>query len=208
MSRCDTMKRILITALLIALVPAAGAVAGYNDSGNRSGDAHIMSGSGASAGASTGVTEGENGSRILWRAEVAQTGASCASGNASGLADVNWSTAPAGDGSDAQEERWDVVSFSGTVTTATPCHTVDHEVIDRDNGTFVLNVTTERSDGACVECVGAVTYDASFEAPGDYRLSVMHDGDLVEVMESPGYDEEEDGDGLLDVLVSLLTGWL
>lgn len=189
------MKRTAILALMVALVPMAGAV--VNHSGGN-GDMNIMDGGSTSAsGASQAV--GPNGT--MWRAEVTGRDASCLSGNASAVTDVNWSTASSPDGG----EEWRTVSFRGTLQAADPCHTIGHEVEEVDGG-YVLRLETEDVSGACVQCVGGISYGAEFAAPGPYTLEVRRGNETLRTLESPGAGA--DGGtiaGLIAFLVSLLA---
>jgi hypothetical protein len=79
------------------------------------------------------------------------------------------------------------------MVTANPCVTVDHE-FDERNGTYVLDVITQPGEGACTQCVGMVTYNATVDATTSYfQLEVKHNGETVKTFAPP---QEENTSGL------------
>lgn len=165
------MRRTLLAAtVFLMLTAAASAVV---DPGNQpEGDMHIMD-TGSSSSASQGV--GPNGT--TYRAAVSQRNASCSTGQ-------NDSLTVTGEEDVGGMHR---VAFRGIITTATPCHTLAHDVVDRGDGVYILNITTEPS-GPCAQCLGAVTYTGSFTSPDGFRLIVQHDGRHVRTITSAGYN--------------------
>ncbi len=190
-----TVTRIAAAALILAAL-AAPAAAVYDPNGSHNtGDGPSITSAGSSAGATVGV--GPNGT--AWRATVAERNATCSRGNHSAVADVAFP---------ADGEQAHTVTFRGTVTAAHPCHTVQHAVHERGDGMYVLNVTATAQDGVCVQCVGTLTYDATFGTDDPFRLVVQHDGETVRTITAPGYAADDEDRSLVAAVMGWLAGLL
>ncbi len=179
------MKReAFIIAVAISLISVSGAVVNENGSSPSKdaddGEMAITSAPGSSASASTAV--GPNGTE--WRSEFSMTGAQCLSGNSTGVTNSSFETG---------EETYSV-SLQGTVETANPCHTLEHEVVETDTGHYTLNITSNAENGTCTQCIGAVSYEASFESDEPFYLKVVHDGEEVEELIHPETTSKEPSD--------------
>ena len=174
------MKRTVLLATIALLVSTTAAIEGYDGPEDQP---HIMS-SGSTASGTTAA--GPNGTE--YRAEVAMRNSSCISGNLSeGLEDINYLTRES-------YPPQNVVEFTGYIETPNPCYTLDHEIEETaKNNIYVMNITSEASEGNCIQCVGIISYDASFENVGDgFKLEVMHDGEVVETLEHPEFNNSSD----------------
>ncbi len=153
-----------------------------------------------------GSQSGGTSDGSMWNADFTLTNASCWSGDSEeGVSDVEYAGEDAMDG-----ER--TIQFRGTIAAGTPCHDAGITHVEQDGNTYTINVTTERSDEVCVDCVGSLTYDASFTADDAFRLRILHDGDHVDTLDYPGYtdngqdpaDEPRDA-GVFQRLLNWLT---
>lgn len=79
------------------------------------------------------------------------------------------------------------ISVDGTVVTPVPCYTlaVDDAGTGVDDAELTVSIAAEREDGVCVECVGAVGYDASVDLgdadPDTVVVAHVVDGDRTVV---------------------------
>lgn len=175
------MKKYITVMLALMLVSGLGAaVANYDGPKDQP---HIMGGdSGSSAEASTGV--GPNGTS--WTSKIENVGSTCLSGDGGEkISNITYSGQDAVDGLKK-------VEFVGKIEAGTPCHQVTHEVEEVGEDSYVLNVSSERSDEVCVDCVGELTYKGSFEAPGGYSLVIKHNGDTVEEFDFSSDNKKEE----------------
>lgn len=103
------------------------------------------------------------------------------------------------DGSARVEITDGTVTVTGTMTTSDPCHEAKLQNVNKLSGSsedggeqLQVDVVSASTSEACVDCVGAVEYEATIEfdggAPEDVR--VTHDGDSVSLV-----NEEESGSG-------------
>lgn len=124
---------------------------------------------GSTATATTGI--GPNGTE--YRVTLTTTSKSCSKGNATdSVTQQDWLTK---ESYPPQHE----FKFNGTMITANPCVTLDHE-ITKENGIYTLNILTVPGDGACVQCVGMVKYNATVEVTAEYfQMEVQHNGENV-----------------------------
>lgn len=180
------LKPVLVAVLVLMLAASVTAVVDPNGTHtDGSGDMTITSG-GSSASATTGVSE--NGTE--YRATVEQRDSACRSDPVDTAVDSMQSSEQADNGYN--------VTWTGHIETADPCHTVRHTVEQAGPDRYVVNVTTESSGEPCSQCVGKVSYDASFMARGEHTLEIQHDGETVETVEHgsgspPPQDDEERG---------------
>lgn len=148
--------------------------------------------------AGTGAARQEGGASdgTAWQVNVEKTNATCASGNTTDMIrDVSYN--------DTQEMK--TVRFAGTLTAGTPCHDVSATDIEQDGNVYTLNVTTEDHDGICVQCVGALTYEAEFTANQPFRLEILHNGKHVDAIEHPAY-EPEPAKGVVERILDWFRG--
>jgi len=78
------------------------------------------------------------------------------------------------------------VEFAGTIQAGTPCHTVDHEVNETDEG-YTINMQTvkEAKEGQlCTQVVTGINYNAEFEAETGNTLEVQQNGETVETFQT------------------------
>lgn len=174
------MKYAALGLAVIMLTGLSAGVVGYNGSGDQP---HIMN-SGSSSSASAAV--GPNGTQ--WRSELTGQGSSCATNTTDRLTVDNFFTRE----SDPVQRG---VEFSGNVISSNPCHILEHEVEEVEDGRYVFNIVSKpEGSGVCTECLGAVSYTASFQLNQDagssdrgFVLEIQHDGKTVETVEHPDY---------------------
>ena len=157
-------RKAVILAAIGLMVGLSAAVVGHNGSGD--GDMSITSGSSASA--TSSVTS--NGTTYTGKVEM--TGRS--------------QNQTANQISDANYESHETVRFSGTISAGTPCHTIDQEINETNEGTYVMNVKTVKEDldeQACAEVITGINYDAEFSAESGFQLEVQHNGETIETFE-------------------------
>lgn len=89
------------------------------------------------------------------------------------------------------------VEFTGFITAPTPCHTIDHEVSETEDG-YMMQIETgyEQTDGGnqtgtCAQVLTMVEYDAEFETDKQFDLEVRHDNQTVRTLEHPGIEGQE-----------------
>lgn len=146
----------------------------------------------------TATQEGESSDGSEWTLNVTKTGASCWSGNHSEqLSGVSYG----GEDSMGGERA---VTFTGAIETGTPCHEIAGTDIEKDDDVYTLDIVTNQSEGMCVQCVGAVTYEATFSADQAYRLKVLHDGEHVQDLDYPGYEPGDPSEPQKNVLERLI----
>ncbi|WP_414838031.1 hypothetical protein ACK3SF_01365 [Candidatus Nanosalina sp. VS9-1] len=174
------MRKFLVLIALASLVTgSAFAVVGGPEPGE--GEMAIMSG-GSSASATTSVDA--NGTE--WRSEISNLNSSCMSGNMSTGLEF-------GEFEDVEEGQ--KVEFSGAISTANPCATIETEVSEVSDNSYSMELVEKSGNGTCVSCVGVRKIEGSFTAEGEYTLEVVKDGETVEEVETPGYGEEENDKG-------------
>lgn len=172
------MKRTILLIAIALLVSTTAAIEGYDGPEDQP---HIM-GSGSSSSASASTAAGPNGTE--WTAKLSMAGSQCLSNSSTGVTNSSFGT----------ENDTYSVSFQGTVETSDPCHTLDHEVIETSNGHYMMNITSNPSNGTCTQCVGSISYEASFEADEAFDIEILHDGDKVEGFTHPERDDNEPKD--------------
>jgi hypothetical protein len=153
------IRTALLTATICILVsPALGDV-GHNDSGE--GQMGITSGSSASA--TTGV--GPNGTE--YTASVSMEGLSPNS-TEDRIRDESISSSK--------------VEFNGTIQAPTPCHVIDHEINETQEG-YTFNIKTvkdQKENGTCTQVLKGINYNAEFEAETGHTLQIQHNGEEIE----------------------------
>mgnify|MGYP006288256257 CR=1 FL=1 len=190
------MRKFLVLIALASLVTGSAlAVVG----GPEPGEGEMAITSGGSSSATTSVDE--NGTK--WHSEVSNLNSSYMSGNAStGL-----------EFSDFEEtDEGQKVEFSGTVSTANPCTTIETKISENSDNSYSMELVEKSGNGTCIDCVGARQIEGSFMTEGDYRLEVTKDGETLKELETPEYGEENQDDGyfpsigfFLGFVQSLLT---
>ena len=171
------MRKFLLMMVSLGLVIGSGtAVVG----GPEPGDGEVaITGTGGSSSATTSVNE--NGTQ--YHVEFSNVNSSCMSGNMSTSFEFG----------DFQEtERGLSVDFSGTVSTANPCTTIETNVSKKSEGVYSMELLEKSGNGTCIECVGANEIEGSFATEGEYRLEVTNDGEELASTETPEYGEDEE----------------
>ncbi len=141
-----------------------------------------------------------------WQASLELVNATCMSNEEEGVDDYGvYTTEP-------DDEEIMGVHFTGFIQTPNPCYTVDHEVTDEGYGVYTMNVVTEsdlEEGEVCMQCVGIIEYQASFETDEGFQLHVEHDGERVETIEHEydGSNGEDNGDETQGVFSSFFN-WL
>jgi hypothetical protein len=181
------MKRIILALTIISLIGISAGVVNENGSQKECppGEACITSlGSSSSASATTAV--GPNGT--AYSSELSMTDSTCLEPPAIGVSNVSFS------GQDSSKKS---VSFDGQLQTSNPCYTLNQETTEVSPGVYRLNVTATQAEGQgpCVQCVGAISYEASFETDQPFKLEVIHEGKKVETLEHPDFGEESSDTG-------------
>lgn len=134
---------------------------------------------GGSSSATTAVTE--NGTN--YHVELSNVNSSCMSGNMSTNFELG----------DFQEtDRGLSVDFSGTVSTANPCRTIETNISETSENVYRMELVEKSGNGTCLNCVGAREIEGSFAADGEYRLEVTKDGEELASTETPDYGETEE----------------
>jgi hypothetical protein len=103
-----------------------------------------------------------------------------------------------------ESEDSQTVTISGTIVTPTPCYEATFETLeyDADADTLTVVVGSDPDDsGACIECVGAVDYEAtvSFEGGLPGSVDVSHDEPSPEGGEADGPSLRESSLSVIDV---------
>lgn len=77
-------------------------------------------------------------------------------------------------------------NFDGLIRAETPCHTLNKTVEEQEEGVFVLDLETvpEEDSELCAQQTVMIEYNASFYLEEDYKLEVLHNGDLIDSMDS------------------------
>lgn len=197
------MRKILLgTALLVFIGLGTASVGGPEGD---EGEMTIME-SGGSASATTSV--GPNGTR--WRTDISNTGTSCISGNQT--QNVSF-----GDFQDV-EEGMTKISFHGGIKTSNPCHEISLNVSETSEDSYrveLVEKSTNSPTEVCESCLGLVRFNASFSAPGDYRVEFVNQGETLEELETSGYGSsssetgQDDDSGLEGASVmEAISNWL
>ena len=167
------MKKILFTALLLVSVGLGSAVVG----GPEAGDGELaITKSGSSASASASV--GPNGTE--WRSSVSNMNSSCMTGNQS-------QSVSFGDFYQS-EENMTKIEFSGVLESSNPCHEVVVNVSKSSENVYEVELVEKSTGRICTSCIGALNFEASFQAPGDYRAVFKNSGEEIAVKETPGFE--------------------
>lgn len=192
------MKRLVLAITIISFIGLSASV--VNENGSQKdcapGEACITGlGSASSASATTAV--GPNGTE--YEAHVSMTGATCMEPPARGISDVSFS------GTESSKKS---VSFQGELQTSNPCYTIDHEITEVSSGVYRMNITATQPEdqGPCTQCLGAVSYNASFETGEPFKLEVVHEGDKIEELEHPEYGENDSDTGDSTENISFMEG--
>lgn len=190
------MKRALLL-LMIGLLLASTASGIYdpnNTHTNDTGGENVFTAthSGSSASASTGgsgATSEEDG--IHWAAEVSMTDRSQNLSAAGTLDDVTFEQTFV-DRIEGDSETRYKVSFTGYTQVPTPCHVIDHEVTEQDDGSFVLTLTASPpgDDRFCAQVVTLVEYEASFETGEPFNLTVNYGTETVDTLKWPQPEQD------------------
>lgn len=101
------------------------------------------------------------------------------------------------------------ITFEGTITASTPCHIIDHEVNQAEEG-YILNVETVRNEleedqtQVCTEVITGLNYDAEFEADPGFQLEIQHDSETVETVVHGNNGEEVERKSWIKWLLNIL----
>lgn len=167
------MKKILFTALILVSVGLGSAVAG----GPEAGDGELtITKSGSSASASASV--GPNGTE--WRTSVSNMNSSCMTGNQS--QSVSFGEFYQG------EDNMTKIDFSGILESSNPCHEVVLNVSDTSENIYEVDLVEKSTGRICTSCIGALNFEASFQAPGEYRAVFKNSGEEIAVKETAGFE--------------------
>lgn len=101
------------------------------------------------------------------------------------------------------------VEFTGHIEASTPCHVIDHDVDETDEG-FVLNVQTVTDDldnqsAVCAEVLNMIEYEASFTSDEEFTVDVRHGKETIQTLQHPGVDDEQKKTGIIQSLRALLS---
>ena len=179
------MKKIVFTLTLVALIGMSPAALTENGTPTECrGDMCIMNKASASSASAT-TSVGPNGTE--YKSELSMTGSTCLEPPAQNISDISYS----------QDNSSSKVSFQGELQTPTPCYTLEQETTEIGVNMYRMNFTTASSgSGPCVQCLGAISYNASFETNESFKLEVVHEGEKVEELEHPDYQNGSDtGEG-------------
>lgn len=181
------MKRTaLITITTLFLISSGLAVVGHNNSGdNQMG----ITSTGGSSSATTSV--GPNGTE--YSAKVMMEGTTSAN-----TSDRIRSESISSSG----------VQFNGTIQASTPCHVIDHEITETQDG-YNLNIKTVKENienRTCTQVLTGINYNAEFEGQTGFTLQVQHNGQTLNTYDTV-HNEEENKDqeiGLIQAILNLL----
>ena len=174
------MRKFLLLMVSLGLVlGSATAVVGGPEPGD---DEVAITGVGGSSSSAT-TSVGPNGTE--YHVELNDLNSSCMSGNMSTGVEL-------GDFQETDEGL--SVDFSGTVSTATPCTTLETDVSEKSENVYSMELVERSGNGTCIECVGTHEIEGSFTADGEYRLEVTKDGEELASKETPNYGETEEKD--------------
>lgn len=97
------------------------------------------------------------------------------------------------------------VTFSGHVVAGTPCHdiAISRATYNHDDGRLTVDLSTERADKPCVDCVGRIDFDGSVDLDGGVpsRVIISHN-DLV--LADTGDEDGMTGPKIVDSTIELL----
>jgi hypothetical protein len=185
---------------LLFMVSGATAVVGGPEPSD--GEMTIM-GQGSSGSASASTSVNENGTE--WRAETSMVNRS--------------SNITEGRLEDIQYSQQDYsVDFTGHIQAPTPCHVIEHQVTESENG-YVMDVKTrydetdEESNETiqpCAQQLVMIEYDGSFSAPESFKLEVRHNNETVDTLYHPGIEKKESTEarGPVDSVINWVKGLL
>ncbi|MCR4404413.1 MAG: twin-arginine translocation signal domain-containing protein [Candidatus Acetothermia bacterium] len=103
------------------------------------------------------------------------------------FAQLGSSCASVAEGAELQGGRGRI-TFSGAVSTPTPCYDLTAELItmrcgpgERCVNTYEIAITSKAQEGYCIECLGSVSYRGELRRlnPGVYNIGITHDGRLI-----------------------------
>lgn len=167
------MRKFLIAAALLVFTGMSfGVVGGPNAS---EGEMTITSGSSSSASAAVGPKGTQ------WRSSLENRNNSCISGNQSQNIDFQGFQA---------DGNFTTLNFNGLVQTANPCVELELNSSKESENFYRVEIVERSGDGVCVECVGVARFEGSFSAPGDYRVEVVNNGEVLDSIETPGFEAE------------------
>jgi len=180
-------KTVLLTALLVTVFSAT-AYTGYTGPEDQP---HIMGSSGSSS-ASQSVSQ--NGT--AWSMNFTERSAG-PENRSTGVMNHSFENT--------------TVEFRGAVQVPTPCYSLNAEVEEREDSSYLFNITSERTDNkeVCPQVISYREYNASFQAEEPFRLEVIHDGNSTANLTHPDYRQTQDTDrvkGPLDSFFNFLKG--
>lgn len=187
------MRRVLALAALIGFISAGTAVVGGPNASE--GEMVIMDSSSSS---SASAAVGPNGTE--WRSSIENLNNSCVS------SERNSSVEFVGFQSDGNLTK---LSFKGSLTTPNPCYELSLNVKEVEKGLYRLEIMENSSSKICVQCLGSARFRASFSAEGDYKIKVIHDGEIIGTQKTPGYSKEKpvtnpEEAGIMEGLTSII----
>jgi hypothetical protein len=176
------MKRIALALITFGLIVGNAAAVVDNKTRNNS-DVGITSGS-------SSATTGVNPNGTQYTAKVEMRGRTS---NASNIVEnVSY----------ADKNK---VTFSGVINASNPCHTLEHDLNETGDDSYILNIKTVDSEsaGACATVVTGIKYDAEFEADAGFNLEVRHNNRTIETMEDRVVEPKPEP-GLLEKILNFL----
>lgn len=177
------MKRLALALAIIAFIGFSAAVVSEDGASKDCPPGEMcVTGASSSSTATGTVAVGPNGTE--YESKVSMTGSTCLEPPADGVSNVTFAD---------QESSRESVSFNGEIQTPNPCHNIEAETLEVSPGIYRLNITSVKPDqqGPCTQCLGAVRYDASFEADKPFKLEIAHEGENIDTLEHPDYGQNK-----------------
>lgn len=190
------MKRTILVAAVILFAGLSAAEVGYDGPEDQP---HIMGAPDSGSSSQSGASIGPNGTEDKWNADFRQLNATCSSGNHSEIEDTSFS----GEGETEQ------VTWTGYIQTPNPCHEAGLTQVEHlGDNSYRLNITTESTGDMCVQCVGVVKYEADFSTEGPFQIEILHDGEQVDTVTHPDYEEDSGTEPANSGPLQSLIKWL
>lgn len=158
------MRRLFLIVISIGILLGTGAAVVGGSNASEDGVAITTTDSSA-----TGVAT-ENST---WQSELNNLNSSCLSGVDTG---VNFTDT-------MKNDNKTTVSFSGILSTSTPCVSLESDVEEIAEDSYRITVQDRTSDDSanevCIECVGQQEIEGSFTADGDYKVEIVRNDEVL-----------------------------